>query len=286
MTTPMASERIWALVSGFPGEKRRGRWLLMFQAYIDDSNKGDKKLFVLAGYLATVERWAAFSDEWQRLLDMKSPHYRRLEYFKMQEMQSQADRERCSWFYRVIENHAQVALSFVVNPKVLLSAVREYDWPQQVPLHRYENPYNYAYTSLVGGIVRSQKKFGINTPIDFIFDDTAEKARAIHGWERVKSGAPAKLRRLVGDPPSFKDDKQVLPLQAADLYAWWVREWNLGGIEHRRVEMAFPWERSRDIPALHVCPTEADVKERVSRWHRKVTSVLMMRAALGKSARK
>ncbi len=69
--------------------------------------RGDGRVFVLAGYISSLERWGDFSNEWQRLLDMRSPHYRHLAYFKMSEMRSEAERERCAWFYKVIEKHAQ-----------------------------------------------------------------------------------------------------------------------------------------------------------------------------------
>ncbi len=70
MSSPRPSERILALVWGFAGEKRRRRLLGMFQAYIDDSGRGQTP-FVLAGYIAPAEKWAEFSDKWQALLDGK-----------------------------------------------------------------------------------------------------------------------------------------------------------------------------------------------------------------------
>jgi hypothetical protein len=51
---------------------------LVLRAYIDDSHTV-QTAFVLAGYIATAENWAAFSDDWQEVLDMPP----RLERFKM-----------------------------------------------------------------------------------------------------------------------------------------------------------------------------------------------------------
>src|SRR5205085_4014763 len=73
-----ASERIWALVSGYAAADRAQRLLAIFQAYTDDSGRGDPAIFLLAGFVSTVPRWAAFSDEWQSALG-------RLRYFKAKE---------------------------------------------------------------------------------------------------------------------------------------------------------------------------------------------------------
>jgi hypothetical protein len=55
---------------------------MALQAFFDDSgNEPTSPIFVLAGFITTNQRWAAFSDEWQ--LALEEPP--RLEYFKMAE---------------------------------------------------------------------------------------------------------------------------------------------------------------------------------------------------------
>jgi hypothetical protein len=54
---------------------------MALQAFIDDSGRGQDPAFVLAGWIASPEQWAEFSDEWIRILH-QSPG---IEYFKMQE---------------------------------------------------------------------------------------------------------------------------------------------------------------------------------------------------------
>src|SRR5688572_11933568 len=74
---------LWALVTGVPEPHRSDRLMLMLQALIDESESIAEKpeLFVLAGYIATVERWARLTDGWQKVLD-ESP---RLDYFSYRE---------------------------------------------------------------------------------------------------------------------------------------------------------------------------------------------------------
>ena len=56
---PSATE-VLALVSGMPAKQRLSRELLVLQAYIDESYH--EAVFVMAGYVATIEQWMAFSE--------------------------------------------------------------------------------------------------------------------------------------------------------------------------------------------------------------------------------
>jgi hypothetical protein len=54
---------------------------MMLQAVVDDSGKGQKPVFVLAGLVLRQDQWVAFTNSWKAILDT-SP---KLEYFKMKE---------------------------------------------------------------------------------------------------------------------------------------------------------------------------------------------------------
>ena len=71
-----------AFVCGLPSKSRDKRFLMMWQAYIDDSgHRQHASVMVLAGFVAAVPQWKVFSDEWQQMLDMKPG----IKYFKMNE---------------------------------------------------------------------------------------------------------------------------------------------------------------------------------------------------------
>ena len=74
MQVPYQNERLRALVSGLPQSKRKSRRIVTFQAFIDDSGSG-LPIFVLSGYISSIDWWESFSDEWQKLLD-ESPAVR------------------------------------------------------------------------------------------------------------------------------------------------------------------------------------------------------------------
>jgi hypothetical protein len=69
-------QRMLALVSGIAGEaNRRGRLFmaLVYQSFIDDSDAGAGGPFVLAGFVASADAWASFSDEWAAALKAAKP---------------------------------------------------------------------------------------------------------------------------------------------------------------------------------------------------------------------
>src|SRR5712692_3495007 len=79
---PAPADYIDALVWGLPANERGNRLLMTLQAYFDDSGSHKKStVFVLAGFISTVDRWKAFSDEWKVKLD----EYPGVQYFKMSE---------------------------------------------------------------------------------------------------------------------------------------------------------------------------------------------------------
>ena len=65
----------------------------------------------------------------------------------------------------------------------------------------------------------------ITWKIDFIFDNRSEKKEIISAWDETVEKTDDVIKGLIGATPRFENDREFLPLQAADLWAWWVREW-------------------------------------------------------------
>ncbi|MCH7921879.1 MAG: DUF3800 domain-containing protein [Nitrospinae bacterium] len=258
-----ASDCIWAMVCGFPGDKGRLRQLLAFQAYIDDSGKGSGPVLVLAGYIATAEKWAAFSVEWKEMLSFIPAS----DAFKMSEMAQSEDRlEKSSWFYRIIENHVTAAVSCVIRVPDLVNAVRSIDWPPYIKnVSNLENPYYFAFQAIINVLAQYQEKMDIREPVDFIFDEQTEKVRILDAWDLLKASSSPEVRKLMGDTPIYRDDKKVLPLQAADLYAWWVRRWEIENDQDGVKDLKFPWAVKRDIPRLDMRFSEDDLRAELSK---------------------
>jgi hypothetical protein len=271
-----ASAQVWGLVSGFPGEKRRNRLLAMFQAYLDESVSDG--LFMMAGYVATAEKWAAFSDEWQRHLDYRSEHYRKLDVFHMRELLSERDKERIAWFYSVIEKYADAAIVLLIDTKAMRRVFDETQWPvKRSKLRMLRNPYYEAFHSVLTDLPKIQHQAGINSPIDFFFDESANKIKCLHGWEIMKKSAPKELLALMGQTPAFRNDEDVLPLQAADLWAGITRGWAEELLSSGKQEHTFPWPIRRVVPVISIFFDE----ERFRRRYRDLRQEMELRIARG-----
>lgn len=263
MTPVEAGAEIMGLVCGFPGRKGARRGLMVvrnYKGFFDGSGTGSPDFYIMAGYVAPAESWATFSIEWQELLDMR-PH---LEAFKMSDMaQSEERLERASWFYRLIERHVSAAVSCVIPVQPMLRAFESIEWPNYIsPLDGLKNPYFFGIKGLTSFLIRNQKALGIDEPIDFIFDTEAISAHVQGGWDYLKLQYNAEERALLGDPPSYRNDIKTMPLQAADLYAWWVRKWALEGDSESGVrDLKFPWKVDRMmIPRFNVEYTEDEFR--------------------------
>lgn len=236
----------------------------MFQAYIDDSASHHRSIFVLAGYIAPAERWAALAEEWQALLDEEPP----LTRFKMYDMaQSNVRRDRCEGFYRAIERHVSGAISCTLKANELEAVVDSMPWPDFVKnVEVLKNPYYEAVRAIVQKLAQYQHKFGISEPIDFVFDDQTEKTRVLDAWNYMYLSVSPDIRRLLGDPPIFRIEDTTLPLQAADFWAWWVRRWeedkNTDGLKNLDFASAkVSWKAKRDMPRIAMLFGEDDFRQ-------------------------
>lgn len=208
---------------------------IAFQAFFDESiSEGDE--FVLGGHVASPEAWSQFSVEWEELLPWGTLAQDNQYHFKMSEMAQNKERmERVPAFYRIIERHVLVSLSLRINLAEFERAYqRAVTFLHQstttiVDFKDLTNPYYFAVRHLVDNFYRDQNKFQVFAPydrkVDFIFDERSDKDPILRGWNDVLSNADDELRQMYGATPRFESDKKFLPLQAADLWAWWVREW-------------------------------------------------------------
>jgi hypothetical protein len=246
-----AAQRIWGLVCAFPVEQREVRRLLMLQAYMDESEQGH--YFVLAGYVSSVPNWAAFSDEWRALLNHGSPHYPRLEEFKMSEMMSSDGRmEMVLWFYRVIEKYVEFGLEVVIPTTFVRQEFAKVNWPDWMDRpERHKNPYWIAFNGLFHSLRMHRARLGITEKVDFIFDKRIhDDDLCREAWAEMAKDDPG-FRELCGEDPQFRDSKLNLPLQAADFIAYWAREWKENGERPTTGNLPFPWwEAGRDIPTM------------------------------------
>ena len=178
----------------------------MLIAHIDESQKDD--VFVMAGYISTAERWAAFADAWQKILDCRSPQFKILwNGYKMSEMNmnSPTDMEQSGWLYSVIEDHALAAFSVVFPVSGLRGALRRLPFKERLTgIEKLDNPYYFGFRAYIDLLIQDQRGFGFDSPIQLVFDEKTERLKCLEGWEYMKSGATGDRALLLGDMPTFK----------------------------------------------------------------------------------
>jgi len=231
-------------VCGMPRHERQRRRLRVLKtAHIDDSGSDRlPKYYVLAGHLSDVARWEVFADEWaQCLVNGPKP----LEYFKMREAKRLKDQ---FWKWAPRERDLKVSeLVGIIGRRVecqVVCAMSKHDY-ELILRHRVspsamDNPYYFLFINIVEQLIQRETRRQGPSKINFVFDkqlDVEVTARKVYSdiWAFNQT---ALGRRHGGKPHElmggldFADDKDVNPLQAADLLAW---------TEHRRRE--YPLEQ-------------------------------------------
>jgi hypothetical protein len=260
------ADRVWCQVSGLAPSKSADRLFMVLQAFVDDSYKDG--VYVLGGHIARAEDWAKFSKEWEEILPLGVRDREGSFHFKMSQMAKSDERmARVETFYRVLEKNIHLSISCMIikddleNAKRRVSPVdRVFGW------EKYDNIFSIAFRFMVdtfhacrdemAGYLRSTDK------VDFYFDNQSEKKPILDAWDDYLLARSPAIRSLYGATPRFENDKEFLPLQAADLWAWWVRKWYQDGeFEGKIAECDFgKWRgRSNNRASLHICVNEDEI---------------------------
>ena len=241
-----------------------GRWFMTLRAFMDESVDDASGTFVLAGYVADVEAWAKFSAEWEQMLPTQGVLADDGGYhFKMNEMAKTEERmRRVAGFYRIIERHAIHALSCHINIRELERAAKRVkslgvtvDWGP------FRNEYTAGFRALMYFYHFHRwagQRVTMNDKIDFYFDDSSNKAKVKKMWQAYSGATDTFKRAPYGREPLFKNDRTFLPLQAADLWAWWVRKWCAEGRDPGAMKtLDFGlWRGGKTLPRTHISMNE------------------------------
>src|SRR5687767_2637835 len=177
-----ASEPIWALVCGLPDVKRRRRHLVILNGFIDESE--DDSVFVLAGYVAPAEEWAAFSDEWHATLhstpaiwELKTKDAMGLRGCFNEFTKEERDKKLCD-LYQVIDKY----VSFEVSAVILMEPFKRIFGDGRLP-KAAGMPYYHAWSALISNLARHQLQIGMKEKVDFVFDERRiEQGKLLSIW--------------------------------------------------------------------------------------------------------
>ena len=227
-----AADSVWAAVSGLPHAQRERRLIMVLQVYVDDSGMNQAPVYILAGWIMEAPRWASFSDEWDRLLWMVP----RVQYFKFAEAlglggefsgwSAEYRDERLRLLLGLIEQYDPLGISCVVPHEEFQTLSGRLDGSFG---RFFKDAYAFSFYRLIARVLRHYA--GSGQEIEFIFDSQPDQMKKVLSlWDEFIENTPLIHRSLIAGPPSFKDEKKFMPLQAADLHAGWVRRLNAAAV--------------------------------------------------------
>lgn len=248
----------FSFLSGFPTAVRKRRVLVPYQAMADDSGTpGKDGIFVLGGLIGKARWWAGFADLWREALD-EAPA---IAYFKMNEAVvlkgefgrfKRAERDaklrrmcRALNGYPFHAVHVTIDLAehaeYFKEQAALLAQPRDSRGRRITRFERITaNPYWYAYHTFVECVCDFLWRRGEREQFDFFVDEHKSLGDASKDWYSIARLATKRpMRDIMPTIPIPRDDKEFLPLQAADLIAWNQRDWAVAAGE----ESEFAWVR-------------------------------------------
>lgn len=205
---------------------------MILSAHVDDSGSdedesGHPRFYVLAGYVLPVDTWKLFSDRWAAELKREPS----VKGFKM------SDAEYGDGYFLGMQEPfrklkvnelAQVISDFEPKP---ISAHLEWSNYKAIVEGQISEKMASPYAILFYQIMKQSHDWQIELnkhdptvgfhSVDFIFDEQGKIGlRALQWYARLKEVLPEPYKRMMGNTPAFRDDEEIVALQAADMLAW------------------------------------------------------------------
>jgi hypothetical protein len=194
----------------------------MLRAYLDDSGSDSiSEYFILAGWVAPAPAWESFTDDWRSAL-MLSPQ---IAYVKSKEVYGTRG-EFLGWGKMELSGRLAI-FGNIVRKHVIAgggAAVRKQDYEDIIRGNinkRFDSPYFVCFVSVVTILVKHLDALGFTDKMDFVFDEDTIKRKVGPLFDGFKEW-PWEFSDRLGSL-DYRSDKEVPPLQAADLVAGLAR---------------------------------------------------------------
>lgn len=196
----------------------------MLSAYFDESgtDKTKSSALTVAGYISSVEMWASFQIEWQKMLDDEG-----LKYFHMTDLECLKDQFSASngWDkkrqIRVIQRSHDI-----IKRNTLQEFESSLDWSAyDETIVSYTGKHTPpAYFILASDCIAKTagwaKSQGYTEPIDYVFEDGVKDAGFV--IEAITHGTkyPEVREALLFGSLTYANKRRLIQLQAADVNAY------------------------------------------------------------------
>ncbi|HKW27003.1 MAG TPA: DUF3800 domain-containing protein [Terriglobales bacterium] len=195
------------------------------QSFADDSMSFlTDRIISLCALVHRKEKWDAFSDDWDKELATEPA----IKYLHMREARP-CEGQFKGW--KPLQRDMKlIALTEVIlrhNPHIVMCWFSSRDWDEKVgkiaPVD-VRPAYIPCFLGIVTKVAEFHHEQGINIPTDYVFDEQNEVGKiALFWYDIIKAMAKPPVAALMGSTPVFRNDEDILPLQAADLVAWHMR---------------------------------------------------------------
>jgi hypothetical protein len=192
--------------------------LSRFAAYFDESGThAASPVLVVAGYLSPVEQWSHFEREWRELLD----EFRVANPFHMTDFENRwrqfqgwddSARHRCiDRITGILGRRTWFRTAFAVN-------VADY---QDVVGGADVSPYGFCVWEWMKEAERWLDRYGYTAPIDYVFERGSGRGAEIeNNFQWMLSRRKDLRKRYRINSYTFADKRDMLPLQAVDVFAY------------------------------------------------------------------
>jgi len=208
---------------------------LQVRGFFDESDTnepGEKAIFLIAGWVASVDLWERFTEDWGEVLDA-SPS---ISYFNHNEAKGQTGEfegwnpadadEKILRLAKVISKHIDPRqhYGFITGMrKDLLKFIlgKSPATPRQArSVLKFTSPSHWCLINTTACIAQIEREeFRREVPVDFVFDQGSDAyAECSKLIKKLKPLMPVDMSARIGTITEG-NDKQIAPLQAADLLA-------------------------------------------------------------------
>jgi len=222
--TPNGYERYRALVCGHPPQFRERRAVALIKAFLDDSGTHDgARIMCIGGCIAPIDRWDRFSYEWSEHLISWD-----LDWFHMTDAENRQGAYK-DWtnehrdsrvgilsrlVARTIASSLGVVLDMDAMNEELLNTIRE---SEPGMANTEGDPYYHAFHHVFNAldVICEQAKLD-KSDVEIVFaEQRGIGPRSVESWREYV--------QLKGYPePVFRSPQKLVPLQAADMIAWFL----------------------------------------------------------------
>jgi hypothetical protein len=205
--------------------------MILQAGYFDDSGSDlGSRYYVLAGFIAPVEQWKVVETEWAKILDSEG-----LPHFKMSQAMALDGPFRRGWTAPLRDKLILQLVDIVnaINPWRIESFVNRKLFNTFIggllSSDTFNDPYFMLFYHIVLSAGANAERIGWNPDCNLIFDEQGKFGDdAKSKWEWVKQNIDdingTDICRHLGSAPLFRNDVRFRPLQAADMFAWLVRD--------------------------------------------------------------